>query len=279
MVPFKGIALPLASFSGSVVLLISFPTTVKGLEIIAPSSFDFEQEKMMVGGNEVEINQNMLEAAKHFTMLRSDRALGGWSSHARLYVTPGKMAPYLRVDNGGVLPMLPIQLIVQNLLYSISQLSIPWDTMDEEYIKEPRKWNADDIGKFMIYIGPISSIFDIVTFLVMWFVFKANSIEMQSLFQSGWFIEGLLSQTLIVHMIRTKKIPFIQSRAAKPVLILTGIVMTIGIAIPFTSFGKQFGLVPLPPTYFIWLVMILLSYSILTQVVKNIYIKKFNRWV
>lgn len=177
------------------------------------------------------------------------------------------------------LPMLPIQLIVQNLLYSISQLSIPWDTMDEEYIKEPREWNADDIGKFMIYIGPISSIFDIVTFMVMWFMFKANSIEMQSLFQSGWFIEGLLSQTLIVHMIRTKKVPFIQSRAAKPVLILTSIVMTIGIAIPFTSFGKHFGFVSLPPMYFIWLVLILLSYSILTQVMKNIYIRKFNRWV
>lgn len=177
------------------------------------------------------------------------------------------------------LPMLPIQLIVQNLLYSISQLSIPWDTMDEEYIKEPREWNADDIGKFMIYIGPISSIFDIVTFIVMWFVFKANSIEMQSLFQSGWFIEGLLSQTLIVHMIRTKKVPFIQSRAAKPVLILTGIVMTIGIAIPFSSFGKHFGFVALPPMYFIWLALILLSYSILTQVMKNIYIRKFNRWL
>ena len=177
------------------------------------------------------------------------------------------------------LPMLPIQLVVQNLLYDISQISIPWDVMDEEFLVKPRKWNADDIAKFMMYIGPISSVFDIVTYFVMWFVFKANSPANQALFQSGWFIEGLLSQTLIVHMIRTKKIPFIQSRAATPVLLLTGLIMTIGICIPFTAFGRSIGLVPLPAAYFPWLIGILLAYSILTQVIKRAYIKKFNRWL
>jgi Mg2+-importing ATPase len=177
------------------------------------------------------------------------------------------------------LPMLPIHLLIQNLFYDISQISIPWDTMDAEYIRKPRKWNADDIGRFMIFIGPISSIFDIVTFLVMFYIFKANTPEMQSLFQSGWFIEGLLSQTLIVHMIRTKKIPFIQSKATTPVLLLTGIIITVGICIPFTVFGASVGLQPLPLSYFPWLVGILLSYCVLTQIVKTMFIKKFNRWL
>jgi len=174
---------------------------------------------------------------------------------------------------------MPIQLLIQNLLYDISQISIPWDNMDEEYLKEPKKWNADDIGKFMLWIGPISSIFDIATFLVMWFVFRANTDFIQGMFQGGWFIEGLLSQTLVVHMIRTKKMPFIQSRAAKPVLALTSVVMILGIAIPFTGFGASIGFQPLPLAYFPWLLGILLAYCILTQVVKRIYIKKFNNWL
>ncbi|WP_454052206.1 magnesium-translocating P-type ATPase [Clostridium sp. Marseille-Q7071] len=177
------------------------------------------------------------------------------------------------------LPMLPIHLLVQNLLYDISQISIPWDTMDQEYLKKPRKWNADDISRFMIFIGPISSIFDIITYLVMWFVFKANTPAMQALFQSGWFVEGLLSQTLVVHMIRTKKIPFIQSRATAPVLLLTGVIVVVGIFIPFTSFGASIGLQALPLSYFPWLIGNLLSYCILTQIVKTMYIKKFNRWL
>jgi Mg2+-importing ATPase len=134
------------------------------------------------------------------------------------------------------LPMLPIQLLVQNLLYDISQISIPWDMMDAEYLEKPRKWEADSIARFMIFIGPISSIFDYVTFAVMYYYFKANSPAhyQQSLFQSGWFIEGLLSQTLIIHMIRTRKIPFIQSWATAPVIALTSLIMVIGIALPFT---------------------------------------------
>ncbi|HLS52930.1 MAG TPA: HAD-IC family P-type ATPase, partial [Tissierellaceae bacterium] len=165
------------------------------------------------------------------------------------------------------LPMLPIQLLVQNLLYSISQISIPWDNMDEEYIKQPQQWNAGEIGKFMIYIGPISSIFDIVTFWVMWSVFRANTRELMPLFQSGWFVVGLLTQTLIVHMIRTRKIPFIQSRASTPVMVMTFAIMAVGLVIPFTPFGSYIGLVPLPANYFIWLFGILLSYSLLTEVV------------
>lgn len=177
------------------------------------------------------------------------------------------------------LPMMPIHLLIQNLLYDISQTTIPFDRMDPEFLRKPRRWDASDLKCFMIYIGPISSIFDIVTYLVMWHVFGCNSPEHQSLFQSGWFIEGLLSQTLIVHMIRTRKIPFIQSRATWPVIGMTTLVMVIGIVIPFTSFGASIGLQALPLSYFPWLMGILLSYCVLTQLVKNWYIRKFSGWL
>jgi Mg2+-importing ATPase len=177
------------------------------------------------------------------------------------------------------LPMMPIHLLIQNLLYDISQTTIPFDRVDREYLMKPRKWDSSDLGRFMIHIGPISSIFDISTYLLMWFIFKANSQEMASLFQSGWFIEGLLSQTLIVHMIRTRKIPFIQSRASWPVLLATFAIMAVGIAFPFTSLGAKVGLTQLPYSYFPWLIAILLCYCILTQLIKQWYIKKFHRWL
>ena len=131
----------------------------------------------------------------------------------------------------------------------------------------------------MIYIGPISSVFDIATYCLMWYVFACNSPEHQTLFQSGWFVEGLLSQTLIVHMIRTRKIPFFQSRATWPVLGLTFLIMAMGIAIPFTSFGLSIGLEPLPLSYFPWLVLILVSYCVLTQFMKSWYIRRFSKWL
>ncbi|WP_028546823.1 magnesium-translocating P-type ATPase [Paenibacillus taiwanensis] len=177
------------------------------------------------------------------------------------------------------MPMLPIHLLIQNLFYDISQLSIPWDNMDKEFLSKPRKWDAKSIGRFMLCIGPISSIFDYTTFFVMYYVFAANTIGEQSLFQSGWFIEGLLSQTLIVHMIRTQKIPFFQSRASWPVLLLTGLIMVAGICIPFTLLGEEIGLQPLPLSYFPWLIGILLGYCLLTQLVKRWYIRKFNEWL
>jgi len=177
------------------------------------------------------------------------------------------------------LPMLPLHLMILDLLYHVSQLSIPWDRLDKDYLEKPRKWEAGDIASFMIFVGPISSAFDITTFCLMWFLFGANSPERQSLFQSGWFVESLLSQTLIVHMIRTQKIPFIQSAAAPPVLILTGIVIAIGILIPFSPLGASVGLQPLPTSYFPWLVVTLLAYCTLTQLIKSIYIRRFGKWL
>lgn len=177
------------------------------------------------------------------------------------------------------LPMMPIQLLSQNLLYSISQISMPWDNMDEEYLKKPQQWDADQIATFMVHIGPISSVFDILTYLLMWFVFKANTLDKAPLFQTGWFVVGLLTQTLIVHIIRTEKIPFTKSKASKPVIFMTLFIMLIGVIIPFTPIGTYLGFVALPKSYFIWLVAILLMYSLTTELVKKHYIEKFNNWI
>lgn len=177
------------------------------------------------------------------------------------------------------LPMLPIHLLIQNLLYDISQATIPFDHLDPEYLRKPRIWDASDLSRFMVCIGPISSLFDIATFAVMWWVFQCQSPETQSLFQSGWFVEGLLSQTLIVHMIRTRKVPFLQSRASWPVLLMTFSVVAIGLYVPFSSFGRSIGLTPLPASYFPWLVGILLAYCLLTQWLKILYVRTFQRWL
>ena len=174
------------------------------------------------------------------------------------------------------LPMLPLQLLVQNLLYDISQIAIPWDNVDAEQMKSPQRWKPEDLGRFMIYFGPISSIFDITTYCLMWFVFSANSPEHQSLFQSGWFIEGLLSQTLIVHMIRTQKIAFIQSRASIALLVMTSLVMAAGVFLPMSGFGQYFKLQALPLMFFPWLAAMLLSYMVLTQAMKGFYVRRYG---
>ncbi|MEQ9946796.1 magnesium-translocating P-type ATPase [Pectobacterium aroidearum] len=176
------------------------------------------------------------------------------------------------------LPMLAIHLLIQNLMYDISQLSLPWDKMDKEFLRKPRKWDAKNIGRFMLCIGPTSSIFDITTYALMWFVFAANSVEHQALFQSGWFVEGLLSQTLVVHMLRTQKIPFIQSTAALPVMLMTGLVMAMGIYLPFSPLGPLVGLQPLPWEYFPWLAATLIGYCTVAQLVKRAYIRRFGQW-
>ncbi|RON47148.1 magnesium-translocating P-type ATPase [Pseudomonas frederiksbergensis] len=174
------------------------------------------------------------------------------------------------------LPMLPMHLLVQNLLYDISQIAIPFDNVDAEMLKKPQRWQPADVGRFMLFFGPISSIFDITTFALMWYVFDANTPDHQTLFQSGWFVVGLLTQTLIVHMIRTPKIPFLQSRAAMPLMIMTGVIMAIGIFLPMGPFAHYFKLQALPSLYFVFLPVILLAYMGLTQAVKGFYIRRFG---
>ena len=177
------------------------------------------------------------------------------------------------------LPMLPVQLLVLNLLYDFSQLSLPWDRMDSEFLVKPRKWDTTGIARFMVWIGPISSVFDITTFLLLWFVFRATPPAGEAIFQSGWFIESLLSQTLIIHMIRTEKIPFIQSRAAAPVLLLTSLIMAVGLYLPYSPMGSAISLVHLPGAFFPWLITTLLAYGVLTQLVKTWYMRRFHAWL
>lgn len=174
------------------------------------------------------------------------------------------------------LPMLPMHLLVQNLLYDISQIAIPFDNVDEELLRKPQRWQPADVGRFMLFFGPISSIFDITTFALMWYVFDANTPDHQTLFQSGWFVVGLLTQTLIVHMIRTPKIPFLQSRAAMPLMVMTGVIMAVGIFLPMGPLAHYFKLQALPSLYFVFLPVILLAYMALTQAVKGFYVRRFG---
>ncbi|MFF2191734.1 magnesium-translocating P-type ATPase [Streptomyces sp. NPDC058157] len=176
-------------------------------------------------------------------------------------------------------PMLAIMLLVQNLVYDIAQLATPWDRMDEEYLRRPRNWDAKGIFRFMVTIGPISSIFDITMFVVMWNVFAANTVGEASLFQTGWFVEGLLSQTLVVHMIRTRKIPFLRSRASWPVMVMTVLAVLTGLWLPFSPLAPALGFTALPAGYFPWLIGVLLAYCTLTQLVKTWYIRRFGTWL
>ncbi|MHB1315966.1 MAG: magnesium-translocating P-type ATPase [Christensenellales bacterium] len=180
------------------------------------------------------------------------------------------------------LPMLPVQILALSLLYNISQISIPWDTMDPAYLLKPKKWDAKGIGRFMGIIGPCSSLFDIATFLLMWYIFGCNTASdpmLVALFHSAWFVESLMTQTMVVHMIRTEKIPFIQSRAAKPVLLLTFAVIVIGVILPFTAAGAFFKMTPLPLGFFPFLALILACYITLTQFVKMLYIRRFKTFL
>ncbi|NTW52042.1 MAG: magnesium-translocating P-type ATPase [Chlorobiaceae bacterium] len=185
------------------------------------------------------------------------------------------------------LPMQPIQILLNNLLYDFSQTGIPTDSVDEEQIRKPRKWDIGNIKWFMMVIGPISSIFDYATFALMWFFFNARVFadpaaglaaksHAVQLFQTGWFVESLLTQTLIVHIIRTGRVPFLQSRASLPMLMSTLTVMVVAAGLPYSPFASLFGMVPLPFSYFGWIGLFLLTYGILTHIVKSWFFKRFG---
>ena len=187
------------------------------------------------------------------------------------------------------LPMLPLQILFLNLIYDVSCISLPWDKMDKEYLHEPKKWEASSIGKFMVYFGPTSSIFDITTYLLMYFIIcpavvggdfhtldAQQKIVFIALFHVGWFVESLWSQTLVLHALRTPKIPFIQSNATFAMFTITTLGIVVGSILPFTGFGAELGLMPLPGTYWTWLVVTILAYLTLVTMVKKFYIKKFG---
>jgi P-type Mg2+ transporter len=172
------------------------------------------------------------------------------------------------------LPMLPIQVLTNNLLYDFSQTTIPTDNVDEDYVTEPRRWDISNIFKFMMCIGPISSIFDYLTYAMMLFVFDAWSNP--ALFQTGWFVESLLTQTLIIHIIRTARIPFIESHASPALIATTIIIGVIGIALPFTWAGAALGFVPLPWHYWPLVAAMLFCYAVLTHLVKAWFVRRWG---
>jgi P-type Mg2+ transporter len=172
------------------------------------------------------------------------------------------------------LPMAPIQVLTNNLLYDFSQTAIPTDNVDEEYIAQPRRWDISNVFKFMVFIGPISSIFDYATYAMMLFVFDCWTNP--ALFQTGWFVESLLTQTLIIHIIRTARIPFIESRASAPLITTTIIICCIGIALPFTWAGTALGFTPLPWLYWPLVFGMLLTYAMLTHLVKVWFVRRWG---
>lgn len=197
------------------------------------------------------------------------------------------------------LPMESIHLILLNLIYDLSCTAVPWDNVDSEFIRIPRNWNAEGIGRFMKWIGPTSSLFDFATYIAMYFVFcpmfvsggvlyndlpaHFSGVQLEqvqaayiALFQAGWFVESMWSQTLVIHMIRTPKIPFIQSRASAPLMLLTCTGIAVLTVIPFTGIGRSIGLAPLPGLYFAYLIPCIIAYMLLVTCVKKLYVRKYG---
>lgn len=174
------------------------------------------------------------------------------------------------------LPMAPVQVLTNNLLYDFSQTAIPTDNVDEEYLARPRRWEIGNIGRYMLFIGPISSIFDYVTFLTLYFLFGAATGAQASLFQTGWFVESLVSQTLIIHVIRTRRLAFIESRASPALLATSLIVCAVGIWLPFSPFGAALGFVRLPALYWPLLAVMIVAYLALTHLMKIWFHRRFG---
>lgn len=190
------------------------------------------------------------------------------------------------------LPMLPIQILFLNLIYDISCVSLPWDNIDQEYVEKPKKWSASSVGSFMRWIGPTSSVFDITTYILLFFVicpaalggsYAELSIEQQTvfiaLFHAGWFVESLWSQTLVIHALRTPKIPFLQSRASFIVTTITALGIAIGTILPSTELGHALGMTALPLQFFAWLALTIASYLVLATVMKKVYIRRFGELI
>jgi Mg2+-importing ATPase len=177
------------------------------------------------------------------------------------------------------LPMLPLHILAQNLLCDLSQLGIPFDNVDKDFIRKPKKWDTKDIKRFMYILGPISSIFDILCFIILFFIIKANTTELAPIFQCGWFVFGVVSQVLIIHIIRTAKKSFVQSIASKPLMLSTLVVAVLVLVIGFTGVGAALDMMRLPLTFAAWLLLLLVGYALTIETTKRIYIKKFGEWL
>ncbi|HML47080.1 MAG TPA: magnesium-translocating P-type ATPase [Clostridia bacterium] len=177
------------------------------------------------------------------------------------------------------LPMLPVQILTQNLLCDFSQMGIPFDRVDKEYILKPRKWETKSIRSFMTFLGPLSSLFDLMCFAVIWWAMGANAVERAPLFQCGWFVFGTVSQVLVIHMIRTGKLPFVQSRPSLPLMLSTVLVSLVALAVGFTGLAVGFDMSPLPPAFGVWLAVLLAAYLTGVQFMKRVYVRRFGEWM
>jgi Mg2+-importing ATPase len=235
------------------------------------------------------LEEGVLEGRKVFANIVKYVRMGASSNFGNMFSVLGASALF------PFLPMLPIQILTNNLLYDFSQVPIPTDHVDPEQIAKPRPWNIGEIKRFILWIGPISSIFDYTTFFMMWILFHCWNLAMAvplalahqfngvtdidriypaSLFQTAWFVESLMTQTLIIHVIRTNKIPFIQSRASGPLVATTLLIMAVGAVLPFTPLAQYLGMVPLPILFWPLLALTLLAYMLLTQAIKWLLLRK-----
>jgi Mg2+-importing ATPase len=214
------------------------------------------------------LQEGVTEGRKVFANITKYIKMGASSNFGNMFSVLGAsiFLPFL--------PMAPIQVLTNNLLYDFSQTTIPTDNVDEEYLALPRKWDIGNIFKFMVFIGPISSLFDYATYGMMLYVFDAWSNP--SLFQTGWFVESLLTQTLIIHIIRTARIPFIESHASPALIATTVIICTVGMTLPFTWAGSALGFVPIPWLYWPLVAAMVVTYAALTHLVKVWFIRKWG---
>ncbi|MCX5633782.1 MAG: magnesium-translocating P-type ATPase [Phycisphaerae bacterium] len=212
------------------------------------------------------LRDGVMEGRKTFGNILKYIKMGASSNFGNMFSMTGAslFLPFL--------PMLPIQILLNNFLYDLSQVAIPSDEVDKEYLLKARPWNVDYIRKFIFVIGPISSIFDFITFGVLWYIFHASP----ALFHTGWFLESLCTQTLVIHIIRTGKIPFIESKPSQFLLFTSIYIVTIGLVIPFTPLGGYFKFVAPPPLYFLALFVIVAAYLFTVQVVKKWFMNKYG---
>lgn len=239
--------------------------------ISVDSAVDIAKESsdiILLENNLLILQQGVIEGRKVFGNIMKYIKMAASSNFGNMFSVVGASAflPFL--------PMLPIQVLVNNLLYDFSQTTIPTDEVDQEWLVKPRKWGIQGLERFILFIGPISSIFDYLTFALMLFVFQGKSNP--ALFRTGWFVESLFTQTLIIHVIRTNKIPFIQSRASTPLIITSLLIVSIGAFLPFSPLASTLGFVPLPTAYWGYLAAMLVCYIALTQLVKTWFIRKFG---
>lgn len=174
------------------------------------------------------------------------------------------------------LPETPIQLLVESLLYDLGQLTLPFDNVDKEYLQKPKRFDVKSLKHFMLFMGPLSSAFDLIVFASLWFIFNLREV---ALFQTVWFTYSIISNLLGMHIIRTAKIPFVQSNAHKMVYLSSILLSVIGIIVPFTWLGKTIGLVPIPLPYMTIIIGVPILYCFVAMFAKKVYIKKHGEWI